>query len=147
MNCTICSDTVAPEESYFGMPLHRSCLDAAEARRLAKYGPPGVGPACLQCGRPIGARDYPATYPWDSECECYPESQELPIVKDCPVCGHDHELRICPVNEKSLLFQPCKRCQRVHPFKACNLGDPPATKPRPKSPPAPRQRIAEADAG
>lgn len=149
MNCAICSDAVSPEESYCGMPLHRACLDAAEARRLAKYVRDGAGPTCLQCRRPIGTRDYPATYPWDSECACYPEFAESIIVDRCPVCGQSHELRICPVNEKSLLWRPCTTCLKTHPYSACAEQREAVAAGQPTNPrtPAPtRRRIAEPDA-
>ncbi len=150
MNCTICSDVVTPEESYFGMPLHRSCLDAAEARRLGKYGPPGAGPTCQDCGRPVGIRDYPAVYPWDSDCACDGPAGDALMVEPCPVCGERHELRICPVSERSLMYHPCKTCQKTHPFYPCEMQQRPAPPKQPAKPqrtPEVRPRIAKPHAG
>ena len=150
MNCTICSDAVTPEESYFGMPLHKACLDGAEARRQAKYGPPGAGPTCHDCGRPVGVRDYPAVYPWDSDCDCVSGADEVPVVDRCPVCGKGHELRICPVNDRSLIYQPCKTCQKTHPFYPCEMQQHPARAEQPakrQRTPKARPRIAQPNAG
>ena len=148
MNCTICSDAVTPEESYFGMPLHKACLDGAEASRIAKYGPPGAGPTCQDCGRAVGLRDYPAVYPWDSDCACGPEATDPTILDWCPVCGESHELRICTVTDKSLIYQPCRTCGEIHPFHSCEMQQRPAPAKQPAKPqrtPEVRPRIAQPD--
>lgn len=125
-----CSDVVLYQDSYLGMPLHKTCLETAEARRLVEYGTPELGPTCQRCGRPVGVRDYPAVYPWDSDCECVPGPAEPVIVESCPVCGQRHELRICVVNEKSLLYRPNRPNRPQQPAK-------------PKPRPVARERIAE----
>lgn len=147
-SCMACHLPVRWQQRYLGMELHLDCLLESESRRLADQAL-DPGPTCRDCDQPIGVRDYAAVYPWDSQCDCYPEPAAPPIVNDCPVCGETHEVRICPVNEKSLLFQPCKRCHTVHPFYSCKLPDGPAPekKPGPKRAPAPRERIAEKHAG
>ncbi len=116
-SCMVCSDVVAGDESYFGMALHRACLDAAEARRRAQYGTEELGRTCQECGWPVGVRDYPAVYPWDSRCKCAPQPGGSLMVEECPVCGQRHELRICPVNENSLLYRP-RPAPRKQPAKA-----------------------------
>jgi hypothetical protein len=146
----VCSDVVLDRESYFGMALHRACLDAAEARWLAKYGSPGVGPTCQDCGRPVGVRDYPAVYPWDSDCACVSGADPVPVVDPCPVCGERHEIRICTVTDKSLIYQPCKTCGDIHPFYPCEMQQRPALAKQPAKPqrtPKARPRIAQPHAG
>jgi len=33
---------------------------------------------CPQCGEEIGVRDYPAVWPWDSDCGCGPRPGDRP---------------------------------------------------------------------
>ena len=45
-----------------------------------------TAPRCRACGGNVGARDYPASWPYDSQCACGPPVRQAEIAYRCYAC-------------------------------------------------------------